>query len=279
MDRLRVALIGPWVHRPAPSRGAGLGAGRRARGDRLAEPRQGRDGRAPLRRPPVRRPRPDARHRAARRRLGVRDARRPRGARARAHRARDPPDGREAARGRRGDARADQRRPRRGRAHRRRRLPLARDGHPRRGRRRHREPPGQAAQRPLARQPAGRRVVARPRDERRPDGRAGDPPRRPLAPAVGGGDRGRRDRRPPPAPGVPGDGRPDVSTAIVRYDAGPVGDVHGDLHPRRDERPGDPPVRRRPRDHDPPAGRPVRGRAGRRPSRRPTGSPAAGCGA
>ena len=77
----------------------------------------------------------------------------------------------------------------------------------RRGRRGDREPTGQAAQRPLARQPAGRRLVARPRDGRRPDGRAGDPPRGPLAPAAGGGDRGRGDRRPPPPPGVPRDGR------------------------------------------------------------------------
>ncbi len=178
-----------------------------------------------------------------------------------------------------GDAGAHQRRRRRRRPHRGRRLPLAGDGHAQRAGGRDREPSGQAAQRPLARQPPRRRLVARPRHQRRPDGGAGDPPRGPLAPAAGRGDGRGGHRRPPPAPGLPGDGRP--------------GRLHGDRPLRRRARSG---RSRRPASWAGPAPRrsassPTTSRSrsasrgsctrtpGRRRSPRRTGSRAAACGA
>ncbi len=260
MDRLRVALIGPGFiaqrHLEVLSTepGAEL-VGIASRSLPKAETAARRFGGRPyddLER--------HAGHGAAGRGLGLRHARRPRCAGAGAHRAWDPPVRGEAARRRPRDAGAHQRRGRRRRGHRGRRLPLARDGHAHRAGGRDREPPGQAAQRPLARQPPGRRLVARPRDQRRPDGGAGDPPRGPLAPPPGRGDGRGRHRRPAPPPGLPRDGRSGRQHRDPPLRRGAGRDVHGDLHPGRDQRAGDPPLRRRPRDHGPPAGGPVRGR-------------------
>ena len=89
------------LHRPAPSRGAQLGAGGGAGRHLIAQPGEGRGRRSPLRRPPVRRPRAHAGRGAAGRGLGLRHARRARRPGARAHRARGPPVRGEAARRRR----------------------------------------------------------------------------------------------------------------------------------------------------------------------------------
>ena len=113
---------------------------------------------------------------------------------------RHPPDGREAARGRPRDAGPDRGGHPRDGPRRRRRVPLAGDGHAARGRRGHRRAAGPAADRPLARQPPGPGLVARRAARRRADGRAGDPPRRPVAPAPRRGDGRGGDPGPPRPP-------------------------------------------------------------------------------